>query len=75
MSFEIELINETVESEIEKCFSEQAKKVEKEDSYLVEMVCDWMDLKRINKYDSMTGEAISKVDRFKELFKKYNEKE
>jgi len=66
-ALKIELIND----ETEEWFNE----AKEEDSHLVEMVCDWMDLERINKYDSMTGEAISKVDRFKELFRKYNEKE
>ena len=46
-----------------------------EDTELVEMVCDWMDLEKIHKYDSMTGELIAKIDRFEQLFKKYNEKE
>ena len=46
-----------------------------EDTELVEMVCDWMDLEKIHKYNSMTGELIPKIDRFKQLFKKYNEEE
>ena len=63
-----------LEEGIEKLFPEKPQP-SNEDTELVEMVCDWMDLEKIHKYDSMTGELIPKIDRFKQLFKKYNEEE